>query len=137
MRIPRAQWPGMWQPTSQAAAGVTAGTVQTTSTRSPERTTIRRPATSGGTLTTGVGPGGAPTVAASATSQASWTRGVADDRLVDLETAVDDVQQHGLAGRQVEGVGEERVVLGDQVDPRGDLETPGAMVEVVGGGAPA
>ena len=103
--MPFAQCPGMWQPTIQAAAGVSAGTVQTRSTRSPERTTIRTPATSGGTLTTGVGPGGAPTVAASATSQASWTRGVADDGLVDLETAVDDVEQHGLAGHEVEGVG--------------------------------
>ena len=55
------------------AASSRVGTVQRTSTRSPDRTTTRRPSRPGGTLTSGVGPGGAPTVAASATSQASWT----------------------------------------------------------------
>ena len=33
---------------------------------------MRMPDTPGGTLTNGVGPGGAPTVAASAASHASW-----------------------------------------------------------------
>ena len=42
--MPFAQWPGMWQPTNQPDAAVAAsdGTVQVTSTRSPEPTTIRR-----------------------------------------------------------------------------------------------
>ncbi len=74
MRIPRAQCPGMWQPTSQAAAGVTAGHRPDDIDALPGADDDPEPATSGGTLTTGVGPGGAPTVAASATSQASWTR---------------------------------------------------------------
>ena len=64
---------------------------------------MRSPATSGGTLTGGVGPGGAPTVAASATSQASWTA-ASRYRLVDLEAAVDDVQEDGLAGHEIEGM---------------------------------
>ena len=126
MRIPRAQWPGMWQPTSQAAAGVTAGTVQTTSTRSPERTTIRRPADVGRHAhdrgRAGRGADGGRLGDFPGVLDAS----VADDRLVDLETAVDDMQQHGLAGRQVEGVGEERVVLGDQVDLARGCPTPRA-----------
>ncbi len=64
--IPFAQWPGMWHPTRKAATGdaVVPGTVQRTSTRWPDVTTTRSPATAGGTLTTGVGPGGAPMVAA-------------------------------------------------------------------------
>ena len=60
----------MWQPTINPGV---AGTVHTTSWRSPERTTTRSPATSGGTDTTGVGPGGAPATAASAASQAVCT----------------------------------------------------------------
>src|SRR5262245_14355489 len=72
--MPRDQWPGMWQPTTHGRGSASpTGTVQLTSTRSPDRTTTRRPDTSGGTLTSGVGPGGRPAVAASATSQASWT----------------------------------------------------------------
>jgi hypothetical protein len=47
--------------------------VQTTSTSWPDWTTIRKPTTSGGTLTSGVAPGGAPATAASAISQAPWT----------------------------------------------------------------
>jgi hypothetical protein len=35
---------------------------------------------------------------------------------VDLEAAVDDVEEHGLTRDEIEGVGEERVVLGDDVD---------------------
>ena len=42
--------------------------------------------------------------------------GIADDRLVDVETAVDDVEEDRLAGDQVERVRQERVVLGDEVD---------------------
>src|SRR6266542_27511 len=68
--IPLAQWPGMWQPTTMLPAF--GGTTQVASARSPDRTTRRSPATSGGTLTLGVGPGGAPPTAASAASQASW-----------------------------------------------------------------
>jgi len=73
--IPSAQWPGMWQPTNQppSSAAAAAGTVHMTSIRSPERTTIRRPASPAATDTAGVGPGGALAVAASAASQASWT----------------------------------------------------------------
>ena len=91
----------MWQPTVQAPpAGVPAGTVQTRSTRSPEWTTIRIPATSGGTLTTGVGPGGAPAVGSLGDLPGVLDRRVADDRLVDLETAVDDVEQDRFARRR-------------------------------------
>src|SRR5690242_9977824 len=73
--MPRAQWPGMWQPTTHGRPVVAdpAGTVQLRSTRSPDLTTTRIPLTPGGTLTTGVGPGGRPAVAASAASHASWT----------------------------------------------------------------
>src|SRR6185369_17636 len=42
--------------------------------------------------------------------------GIADDRLMNLEATVDDVEEDGLAGRQVKGSRQERVVLGDQVD---------------------
>ncbi len=67
--IPFAQWPGMWQPTTVRPA--LGGTVQMASARSPDRTTRRSPARSGRTLTSGVGPGGAPATAASAASHAS------------------------------------------------------------------
>src|SRR5258705_411185 len=73
-RMPNAQWPGIWHPrTSRTTTAESAGTVQTRSTRRPEATTIRIPATSGPTLTIGVGPGGGFAAPASATSHASWT----------------------------------------------------------------
>ena len=62
---------GCGSPRSAPASGSPAPS-RSTSTRWPEVTTTRRPARSGGTLTTGVGPGGAPATAASAASQASW-----------------------------------------------------------------
>ena len=72
--MPFCQWPGMWQPRrSCETSAAAAGTCQVTSTRCPDGTTTRMPDTSGGTLTTGVGPGGASIVASSAASQASWT----------------------------------------------------------------
>ena len=77
--MPRAQWPGMWQPTMSAVG--TAGAVQRTSTRSPDRTTTRSPSVHGGTLTGGIGPGGAEIGAASAECQASCERGVPDQDL--------------------------------------------------------
>src|SRR3989337_917468 len=58
--MPLAKWPGMGQPTSHAgalapaAAEPEAGTVQVWSIRSPDRTTMRSPASSDGTVTTGV-----------------------------------------------------------------------------------
>src|SRR5690242_14141558 len=68
--MPFAQWPGMWQPTTNPLTS--AGTVHVASARSPERTTSRSPASAAGTLTAAVGPGGASAVASSADSQASW-----------------------------------------------------------------
>ena len=72
--IPLAQWPGMWQPTS---SGRVAGRI---GRHGPDHVDPlarvdddAQPGDVAGTLTTGVGPGGVPTVAASATSQAAWT----------------------------------------------------------------
>src|SRR6476469_6268440 len=64
----------MWQPTNQPPAAVVAsgGTTQVTSIRWPDPTTTRTPSNPSGSGTTGVGPGGAPMVAASADSHASW-----------------------------------------------------------------
>src|SRR6478735_8499950 len=64
----------MWQPTNQPPAAVVAsgGTTHVTSIRWPEPTTTRTPSNPSGSGTTGVGPGGAPMVAASAVSHASW-----------------------------------------------------------------
>ena len=82
--MPSAQCPGMWQPTIQSAPRRVGGTVQVDvdplAGRDDDPQARRR---RGGTLTTGVGPGGAPAAAASAASHASWTCRVADDRLVD------------------------------------------------------
>ena len=74
-----------------------AGTVQTTSTRWPEATTIRNP-TLGRDADDRRGPGGTSGGAASASLPRVLDGGVAEDRLVDLEAAVDDVEQDGLAG---------------------------------------
>ena len=63
-------------------------------------------------------------------------RRVADDRLVDLEAAVDDVQQDGLAGHEVERVGQERVVLGDEVDLARRAPTSRARSAAVGRAPP-
>ena len=107
--------------------GSPVGTVQVTSTRSPDSTTMRRPETSGGTLTTGVGPGGAPADRGLGAFPRVLDRLGADDRLVDIEAAVDDVQQHGLAGHEVEGRGQELVVLGDEVDLAGAPLAPATI----------
>ena len=77
---------------------------------------MRRPATSGGTRTTGVGPGGAAGGRGLGCLPCILDGRIPEDRLVDLQAAIDDVQEHGLAGRKVHRVGEERVVLGDDVD---------------------
>ena len=117
--MPASQWPGMWQPTTRRRDGGRVGRDRPDDVDPLARARRRSadPATSGGTLTTGVGPGRrAGRAPPRPTSQASWTRGVADDRLVDLEPAVDDVEQDRLAGHEVDGVGQERVVLGDDVD---------------------
>ena len=118
----------MWQPTSHGArVGAAAGTVQTRSTRSPgadddpdaghvgrDADDRRRAGRSADRRRLGGLPG-------------VLDRGVADDRLVDLEPAVDDVEQDGLAGREVERVGQERVVLGDDVDLARAADAPGTI----------
>ena len=118
----------MWQPTIQPLTSgrsrTSPGTVHARSTRSPERTTTRSPETSGGTLTAGVGPGGAADGGRLGVLPGVLDGCVADDRLVDLEPAVDDVEEHGLARDQVEGRRLERVVLGDDVDLTRRLGVP-------------
>ena len=79
-------------------------------------TTTRRPASPGGTLTTGVGPGGASSDPGLRGRPGGLRRRVADDRLVGVEAAVDDVEQDRLARDEVEHVRQERVVLRDEVD---------------------
>ena len=88
-----------------------------TSTRSPEATTIRRPARSGGTETCGVGPGGAPRSRPRRPPRRPAPAG-SDDRLMDDEPAVDDVQQDGLARHEIDDGRLERVVAGDDDDRR-------------------
>ena len=68
---------------------------------------MRRPATSGGTVTTGVGPGRRVGGRGFGGLPRRLDRGVADDRLVDLEAAIDHVEQDGLARDEVERVGQE------------------------------
>ena len=87
------------------------------STRWPDPTTIRSPPTDGSTLTRGVGPGAGPTDGRGlGRLPGVLDRVVADDRLVDVEPAVDDVEQHGLAGDDVDDRRLERPVAGDDVD---------------------
>ena len=116
--MPRAQWPGMWQPTTHgvADAGPSAGTVQTRSTSSPDLTTIRTPATPGGTRDHGRRPRGRSRRRRLGHLPGVLDRRVADDRLVDLEAAVDDVEEDRLARDEVDRIGQEGVVLGDDVD---------------------
>ena len=71
------------------------------------------------TLTTGVGPGRGAVRRRLGGLPGVLDRAVADDDLVDLEPAVDDVEQHGLARDEVEDRRQERVVLGDEVDLAG------------------
>ena len=116
-RMPFAQWPGMWQPRrSFETSAAAAGTVQMTSTRWPDGTTTRMPDTSGGTLTTGVGPGGGIDRRELRGLPGVLDGLVADDQLVDLEPAVDDVEEDGLAGDDVDRIGQEDPVLQDDVD---------------------
>ena len=74
------------------------------------------PATSGGTLTTGVGPGGALAVAASATSHASWTDASPMTASWTSRPPLMTWRRTVSPGDEVERVGQERVVLGDDVD---------------------
>ena len=97
----------------------------------------RSPATSGGTLTTGVGPGGAPTVAASAASQASWTAAspitaswTSSPPLMTWRRTVSP----GIRSRRRR---QERVVLGDEVDLARRLGRAGARSSASTGGGPA
>ena len=98
--MPFAQWPGMWQPTTRPPAGVADGTVQIMSTRWPDADDDPDPAD----RRVDADPrrrtraarsrrrlGGLPRVLG---------RLVADDRLVDVEPAVDDVEEDSLARRR-------------------------------------
>ena len=69
-------------------------------------------------------------------SQASWTAMVADDRLVDIETAVDDVEEDGLAGDEVQRRRAGTRSPGDQVDLAGRHRRP-ATIGGVGEGRAA
>ena len=107
----------MWQATTNGASPATsAGTVQTTSTRSPDATTTPEPPDAGRD--------------ADQRRRSRWRTGrrllrhlpdilhgaVADDGLVHRQPAVDQVQEDGLPGRQIQRIGQERIVLGDQID---------------------
>ena len=106
------------------------GTVHTTSTRSPDVTTIRKPAVSGRDADHRRRSGRRPVRPGLGDRPGVLDRRVADDRLVGRQAAVDDVEQDRLAGHQVEDVGQERVVLRDEVDlarrVRGARARPGA-----------
>ena len=77
---------------------------------------MRSPATSGGTRHHGRRAGRAADRGGLRHLPGVLDGAVADDRLVDLEAAVDDVEQDRLARDEVERVRQERVVLGDDVD---------------------
>ena len=114
--MPFAQWPGMWQPITRAASPVaTRGTVHTTSTRWPDATTTRRPASSGGTLTSGRRAGRMTDRRSLRCLPRILDRGVPDHDLMDLEAAIDEVEQDGFARYQVDRIGQEFPVLGDDV----------------------
>ena len=113
MCMPFSQWPAMWQPTTSGSD--VSGTVQVTSRRWPDATTIRSPAMlrrhadrgrRAGWRIGGRGLGDLPCV---------LHRRVADDRLVDVQATVDHVQVHRLAGHDVEDRRVEHVVAGDEV----------------------
>ena len=86
--MPFAQWPGMWQPTNQplAALAASSGTVQVTSSRWPDSTTIRVPSKPGGSGTNGVGPGRRVGGCSLSRLPGQLVLDVADDGLVDDET---------------------------------------------------
>ena len=132
IHMPLARCPGMWHSTVQAdgsgvalalgsgwLAGTSVGTTQRRSTRWPDATTTRTPPTSGATLTTGVGPGGAPSSGASAASQASCT---APSPMTTSWTSSPPLTMWSITvspGTRSQDRWHERVVLGDEVDVAG------------------
>ena len=127
----------MWQPTTNGPASpASAGTVQTTSTRSPDVTTIRNPSTlrrdaddrrGAGRGAVRRGLGGLPGRPASAGSPmtASW---ITRPPLMTWSRTVSP-------GHQVQDVGQVRVVLRDQVDlARGGPRRPATIGGVAGRG---
>ena len=111
---------------SPTLSAVSTGTVQVTSTRSPDWTTTRRP----GDVRTARSPPASARAAPRPSPPRPAPRRpgpsvVADHRFVDDEAAIDDVEQDRLAGDEIQHVGDERVVAGDQVDLARGLGRPG------------
>ena len=101
------------------AVGTSAGTCQSRSTRWPEGTTTRTPASVGRDAHDGRRTGRCPVQRCFGDLPGVLDRTVADDDLVDVEPAVDDVEHHGLARDEVQDRRHVRVVLGDEVDLAG------------------
>src|SRR5206468_12894663 len=135
--IPFARWLGMWQPSNRRAASVADdGTVQVRSPRWPDGTTTRIPATAGGTLTAGVGPGGALIVASSAASHASWTAMSPMTSSWISSPPLTTWMRTVSPGTTSTGSGRKTQSLSTMLTSRGVAEEPGTMGGVAGG-APA
>ena len=150
--MPLARWPGMWHSTVQAdgsglalalgsgsVVGTSAGTCHSRSTRWPEGTTTRTPPSVGRDADDGRRTRRRPVERRLRGLPRVLDRAVADDDLVDVEPAVDDVEHHRLAGDEVQDRRHERVVLGDEVDLAGASEVPptGIGVTATGSGSHA
>ena len=98
--MPRAQWPGMWQPTSHGVgARRRLGRDRPDDVhRSPELDDDPQPGDLGRDGDDRRRAGRVPGRRRLGDLPGVLDGRVADDRLVDLQTAVDDVEQDGLAG---------------------------------------
>src|SRR4051794_20495748 len=104
-----------------------------TSTRAPDGTTTRSPARSGGTLTTGVGPGGASIVASSAASHASWTASLPITSSWISRPPLTTCRRTVSPGTTSTGSGRKTQSLSTTFSSRGATDVPGSTGGVAGG----